>query len=171
MRTVDLGNGVLMPMIGVGTWQMRDKHILYSVLDSALECGYRLIDTAAIYGNEAYIGDALQELLPKHGLQRKDIFITSKLSTADQGSGTAYKAGLRSLANLRSDYLDLFLIHFPGVSGLESGDPRVSQMRKGSWLDLERLRSKLITLLLQYLGYMCVGTTCRIIYQCGTDIL
>lgn len=126
-------------MIGVGTWEMKDKDVLYDVLDAALAAGYRLIDTAAVYGNEAFIGEALVRLLPKHGLKREDIFITSKLATRDQGAAKARAGALQSLSNLQTEYLDLYLVHFPGVEGIPSDDPRIKELRKESWLELEKL--------------------------------
>lgn len=77
-------------------------------------------------------------------MRREDIFITSKLFTRDHGADKAYQAGLQSLKNLQVDYIDLYLIHFPGVSGLKSDDPTVKQLRKESWADLEKLKSKIL---------------------------
>lgn len=92
--------------------------------------------------NELNLGNALKELLPKYGLDRKDIFITSKLSTRDQGKDHARQGALKSLENLQMDFLDLYIIHFPGASGVDSSSPLNGQMRRESWLELEKLESK-----------------------------
>ena len=64
----------------VGTFKIQGQELIHKVLDTAIECGYRHIDTAVVYRNEHHIGEALKTLLPKHNLEREDIFITSKLS-------------------------------------------------------------------------------------------
>ncbi|XP_059497486.1 uncharacterized oxidoreductase YtbE [Stegostoma tigrinum] len=138
METVKLNNGVEMPLLGLGTFKLRGYEAVYRALDSALGHGYRSVDTASVYGNEADIGQALAELLPKHGLSRADIFITSKLSPADQGE-RAEEGALRSLAALGCQYLDLYLIHWPGRQGWKSEDPRNRVCRRQSWEVLEGL--------------------------------
>ena len=106
--TVKLHNGVDMPCVGLGTWQTTDLVTKYAVL-SAFSHGYRHIDTAAAYGSEGGVGDAMKE----SGLAREEIFVTSKLRNACHG----YKATLiefdKTLKNLKTDYLDLYLIHWP----------------------------------------------------------
>ncbi|CAJ0568359.1 unnamed protein product, partial [Mesorhabditis spiculigera] len=124
-----------MPKLGLGTWQVRNESIPAAV-DAALASGYRFIDTAQIYGNEAAIGKALKEALPKYNLQRADIFITSKLAPANQGPG-AEKAIEQSLKNLQTDYLDLLIIHWPGSSN-PSESPKNKQLRKQSWETMEK---------------------------------
>ncbi len=76
MRTFEISPGVHLPEIGIGTWQVKDSKVIFDVIDAGLEAGYRLIDTAACYKNEGFIADALDTLLPKHGLKRGDIFVT-----------------------------------------------------------------------------------------------
>ncbi|KHJ81921.1 oxidoreductase, aldo/keto reductase family protein, partial [Oesophagostomum dentatum] len=105
-----------MPMVGLGTYQVRKESTLHDVVDAALSCGYRFFDTAQVYGNEAALGRIFKELLPKYGLKREDIFITSKVSPANQGTELARKSIKSSLANLQTDYIDLMLIHWPGTS-------------------------------------------------------
>lgn len=106
--TVKFHNGVEMPCVGLGTWQTTDLVTKYAVL-SAFSHGYRHIDTAAAYGSEGGVGDAMKE----SGLAREDIFVTSKLRNACHG----YKATMiefeKTLKNLKTDYLDLYLIHWP----------------------------------------------------------
>lgn len=137
-----LNNGVQIPAIGLGTFQMRsvpEDDVIHRTIDHALQFGYRLIDTAAVYGNEADIGRSLKELLPKYGLSRKDIFITSKLSPRDHGFDSAEKACMKSLESLDCEYLDLYLIHWPGVQKLKREDPKNAELRRKSWQALEKL--------------------------------
>lgn len=137
-----LNNGVQIPAIGLGTFQVRSvagDDVIYRAIDSALRFGYRLIDTAAVYRNEADIGRSLKELLPKYGLTRKDVFITSKLSPRDHGFDSAEKACLNSVEALGCKYLDLYLIHWPGVQKLKREDPKNAQLRNESWQALEKL--------------------------------
>ncbi|KAE9418439.1 hypothetical protein Angca_006066 [Angiostrongylus cantonensis] len=126
-----------MPIIGFGTYQIRNEKVLYEVVDEALSCGYRFFDTAQIYGNEAALGRIFKELLPKYDLERSDIFITSKVSPANQGTELAKKSVLKSLANLQTDYIDLMLIHWPGVSKLPVGDARNFDGRRQTYEVLE----------------------------------
>lgn len=104
----ELGNGVRMPCIGLGTWQTDHETTIQAVV-SAVKSGYRLIDTAAAYGNEASVGTGIRE----SGIDRKDIFITSKLRNAHHGYESTLEAFERSIARLGVDYLDLYLIHWP----------------------------------------------------------
>ncbi|CAJ0939561.1 unnamed protein product, partial [Mesorhabditis belari] len=130
---------VNMPLLGLGTWQVRSSDIPGS-LDAALSAGYRFIDTAQIYGNEAAIGKALKELLPKYNLSRENIFITSKLAPGNQGS-VAEDSIQKSLENLQSDYIDLFIIHWPGSSN-RSESPKNAALRRQSWETMEKLHEQ-----------------------------
>lgn len=104
-----LANGVRIPCVGFGTWQSPDGEIAKSAVLSALNAGYRHIDTAAAYENEASVGEAVRE----SGLDRKDIFITSKLRNPEHGYDTTMAAFEHSMKLLGLDYLDLYLIHWP----------------------------------------------------------
>ena len=104
----ELSNGVKMPCIGLGTWQTDHETTINAVV-SAVKSGYRLIDTAAAYGNEASVGTGIRE----SGIDRKDIFITSKLRNAHHGYESTLEAFERTIARLGVDYLDLYLIHWP----------------------------------------------------------
>ena len=105
---ITLNDGVQIPQLGLGTWQMTDEEATASVL-KALEVGYRHIDGAAIYRNEVGVGKAIKE----SGLPRDEIFLTTKLWNAVQGRELA-RAGLeRSLEKLGQDHVDLYLIHWP----------------------------------------------------------
>ncbi len=103
---VDLGGGIAMPMVGLGTWQMQGRRA-YEAVRHALEVGYRHIDTATIYRNEAEVGRALAD----SGLDRDDVFITTKLPPARAGQARATMA--ESLRALGTDHVDLWLVHWP----------------------------------------------------------
>ncbi|MEV6804953.1 aldo/keto reductase [Streptomyces sp. NPDC051132] len=103
-----LNNGVEMPQLGYGVWQVPDDDAERAV-GTALEAGYRSIDTAAIYGNEAGTGKAIAA----SGLPREEIFVTTKLWNSDQGYDSTLRAFDTSLAKLGLDYVDLYLIHWP----------------------------------------------------------
>lgn len=107
--TYTLKNGVKIPVVGFGTWQSKDGDEAYNAVKAALEAGYRHIDTAAAYGNEESVGKAIKD----SGIDRKELFITSKLWNRDHGYESAKKALDTSLAKLGTGYLDLYLIHWP----------------------------------------------------------
>jgi methylglyoxal/glyoxal reductase len=119
---VQLNDGMSIPQVGLGVWQAGGG-TKRAVL-AALEAGYRHIDTAAVYGNEAQVGAAIAE----SGIPREQIFVTSKLWNNDHGYDKALQAYDTSLSRLKLDYLDLYLIHWP-VAGL----------RLDSWRALEQL--------------------------------
>ncbi|MFC5213066.1 aldo/keto reductase [Streptomyces coerulescens] len=106
-----LNNGVEMPQLGFGVWQVPDDEATRAV-GTALEAGYRSIDTAAIYGNEAGTGRAIAA----SGVPREDIFVTTKLWNGDQGYDSTLSAFETSLKKLGLDYVDLYLIHWPAPS-------------------------------------------------------
>jgi 2,5-diketo-D-gluconate reductase A len=109
MKNVTLNNGVQMPILGFGVFQVTDLvECERSVID-AIETGYRLLDTAASYGNEQAVGSAIK----KSGVNRKDLFVTTKLWIEDASYEGAKVAFERSLNKLQLDYLDLYLIHQP----------------------------------------------------------
>ncbi|XP_075440473.1 glyoxal reductase-like isoform X2 [Ascaphus truei] len=137
-RAVTLNNGVIMPLLGLGTFHLRGLDTITQALDAALRLGYRSFDTAAVYGNEADLGRALHQLLPLHGLTRSDVFITSKLAPSSLGE-EAREACLRSLAELGCGYLDLYLIHWPGRQRWRSDDVRNAKAREDSWRAMEDL--------------------------------
>lgn len=128
-----------MPIIGLGTHRVVGLSVIRSAIFAAFEAGYRLIDTASVYGNEADIGSFLPELMKTYSLERKDLFITSKLGPKYHGTGKCRSACLNSLKALGLDYLDLYLIHWPGASGMQPEDARHEALRLESWNDMEKL--------------------------------
>jgi 2,5-diketo-D-gluconate reductase A len=122
ITNVKLNNGVKMPMLGFGTYGLKGEVCQQSVAD-ALSVGYRLIDTAKIYGNEEAVGRGIKQ----SGINRKELFVTSKLWVDDAGYENAKKGFEETLKKLGLDYLDLYLIHRP------RGDV------KGSWKAMEEL--------------------------------
>ena len=105
---VILNNGVRMPQLGFGVFQVGNDEARAAVA-TALECGYRSIDTAALYGNEHGVGVAVSA----SGIPREELFVTTKLWNADQGAGRVLPAFERSIDKLGLDYVDLYLIHWP----------------------------------------------------------
>ena len=112
--TYTLNNGVKIPIIGFGTWQTPDGDVAKHVVEAALNSGYRHIDTAAAYGNEESVGEGIKN----SGINRHDLFITTKLWNSDHGYKEAKAAIDKSLQNLGTDYLDLYLIHWPNPLAL-----------------------------------------------------
>jgi len=109
MQTARLNNGVEMPVLGFGVYQMTDAAQCRQAVRDALDVGYRLIDTAAAYQNEEAVGEAIRE----SSVAREDIFVTTKLWVQDVGYEQTLAAFERSLKRLGLDYLDLYLIHQP----------------------------------------------------------
>jgi 2,5-diketo-D-gluconate reductase A len=109
MQTITLNNGIEMPILGFGVFQMQDPAECEQAVYEALMMGYRLIDTAASYGNEEAVGRGIR----RSGIPREELFITTKLWVSDAGEEKAALAFERSLNRLQLDYLDLYLIHQP----------------------------------------------------------
>ncbi|MET8969553.1 aldo/keto reductase [Streptomyces hydrogenans] len=126
--TVELNNGVGIPQLGFGVFQVADDETT-SAVGAALEAGYRSVDTAAIYGNETGVGRALAA----SGLPREELFVTTKLWNADQGYDATLRAFDASLAKLGLAYLDLYLIHWPTPA---------RDLYVDSWRAVERLAAE-----------------------------
>lgn len=109
METVKLNNGIEMPLLGFGVFQITDNKEAEKAVLTALDAGYRLIDTASSYGNEEAVGRAIKQ----SGITRSDIFVTTKLWVQDTGYEATKRAINESLKKLQLDYLDLYLIHQP----------------------------------------------------------
>ena len=123
MQYISLHNGVEMPVLGYGTFQITDLPLCEQCVSNALEAGYRLIDTAASYNNEEAVGSAVRN----SSIPRKEIFLTTKLWIQDAGYDSTLKAFDTSLRKTGLDYIDLYLIHQP------FGDVY------GAWRAMERL--------------------------------
>ncbi|MBD3213408.1 MAG: aldo/keto reductase [Candidatus Lokiarchaeota archaeon] len=122
--TIELNNGLEMPRFGLGTWKLKRDSVINPV-KWAIDTGYRLIDTATFYRNEKYIAQAITE----SGLSRDELFITSKVWDTDQGYENTLSAFETSLRKLDTEYLDLYLIHWP------------RKRRNETWKALEKLYS------------------------------
>lgn len=111
MNNVTLNNGVSIPQLGLGVFQTPDGKQTEDAVRWALESGYRHIDTAKIYGNEDSVGKAIKE----SNIKREDIFLTTKLWNEDIRQGRTKEAFEESLKALQTDYVDLYLIHWPAT--------------------------------------------------------
>lgn len=127
-----LENGVNVPILGYGTWQIQNGKEVIQAVKQAIEVGYRHIDTAGVYGNEEGIGIAIKE----SKIEREKLFIASKLSNDDRGYETAIKALESTLEKLRLDYLDLYLIHWPAARGKKE---ECDKINIDTWRALEYL--------------------------------
>ncbi len=111
--TITLNNGLQMPGMGLGVFQV-ENDATAEMVKNAIEVGYRSIDTAAIYGNEEGVGEGIKQALASTGLRREDLFITSKVWNNGLSYDETIAAYEESLQKLGLDYLDLYLIHWPG---------------------------------------------------------
>lgn len=123
MDKIELNNGVQIPLLGFGVFQITEQEICKESVKAALRTGYRMIDTAACYGNERAVAAAIGET----GIKRDEIFLVSKVWIQDAGYEKTMASFEKSLTNLNTDYLDLYLIHMP------YGDYH------GSWRAMEEL--------------------------------
>lgn len=131
-----LRNGSEIPVIGFGTWQAPNGQVTQDAVNVALECGYRHIDTAAIYGNETCVGKALAEFMLENQMKREELFVTSKVWNTERGYEKTIKAFHKTLEDLRLDYLDLYLIHWPAS---KSQFPNWVELNNETWRALETL--------------------------------
>lgn len=125
--SVSLRGGLRIPQVGLGVFRTPSGVETRRVVREALACGYRHIDTARIYGNEADVAEAIRE----SGLERDQVFVTTKIWNDDQGYDETRRACEQSLARMRFDHVDLLLLHWP-----------VPGRRLDSWRALERLREE-----------------------------
>lgn len=128
--TYKLNNGVEIPVVGFGTWQTPDGEVARESVKTALEVGYRHIDTAAAYGNEVSVGQGIKE----SGVNRHDIFLTTKLWNDSHGYEATKKAIDLSLQRLDTDYLDLYLIHWPNPVAVRE---HWAELNAESWQAME----------------------------------
>ncbi len=132
-ETFTLNNGVKIPKVGFGTWQIPDGDTAYNAVAAALKAGYRHIDTAYVYGNEKSVGKAINE----SGIAREDIFLTSKLPGEVKDASQVADYFDKTIKNLATDYLDLYLIHAPWPWG-QIGT-RFDKENVAVWKELEKL--------------------------------
>ena len=130
MRT--LANGVKIPCIGYGTWQTPGGDVARDSVKKALELGYRHVDTATVYGNEASVGEGIR----LSGVKREDVFLTTKQWTNERGFENTVAAAERALKTLGVDYLDLYLVHWPAVEKLS---PDWAAINAETWRGFEKL--------------------------------
>jgi diketogulonate reductase-like aldo/keto reductase len=127
-----LSNGVKIPCVGFGTWRLPECESTVDIIKTAVDCGYRHIDTAFAYKNEQSVGKAIKEC----GLKRSELFITSKLDNSDHGYDKTMKEFTMTMNNLNLDYLDLYLIHWP-IPQLYRDNWQ--EMNRGTWKAFEEL--------------------------------
>ncbi|EGT42483.1 hypothetical protein CAEBREN_05093 [Caenorhabditis brenneri] len=132
-----LSNGVRMPSVGLGTWQMTGDEGK-TVIRNAIKAGYRHIDTATLYQNEDQIGDSLAELISEGAVKREDLFITTKAFCHEVAPDVSEQALRNSLKRLRLDYVDLYLAHIPAATK-ECGNHRNDVTVEDIWKGLEKL--------------------------------
>ncbi|RNB86113.1 aldo/keto reductase [Brevibacillus panacihumi] len=126
--TTTLSNGVKMPWFGLGVFKVEEGPELVNAVQTAIRHGYRSIDTAAIYGNEEGVGQGIRQGLKEAGINREELFVTSKVWNSDLGYESTRKAFELSLKKLGLEYLDLYLIHWP-----------VAGKYKEAWRAMEQL--------------------------------
>ncbi|MGH7157982.1 MAG: aldo/keto reductase [Candidatus Saccharimonadales bacterium] len=124
MLSKKLNNGTTMPQLGFGTWRIKDEAECTAAVKAAIEAGYRHFDTAQIYENEALVGKALKG----SGIDRKDLFITTKIWNDNMWWTDLEESFDGSLKNLQTDYVDLLLLHFP-----------VTELRRPAWRLMEKI--------------------------------
>ncbi len=132
---VTLHNGVHMPLLGLGTYKSIDT-IQQAIQTAYFQCGIPHFDTAAFYQNEREIGNALKQL----NIARQDVFLTSKLWYTEHGYDKATRAFNESIQKLGTEYLDLYLVHWPGTTGSDDGGVSANaRLRRETWRALEDL--------------------------------
>lgn len=124
MQDIKLNNGTTIPQLGFGTWRIKKEAECIAAITSALKAGYRHVDTAQIYGNEAFVGKALKA----SGIKRDELFITTKIWNDNMWWTDLEDSFDESLKNLKTNYVDLLLLHFP-----------VTELRRPAWRLMERL--------------------------------
>lgn len=132
MKVYKLENGVAVPQVGFGTWQIKEGELAFNAVSTALEVGYRHIDTAAVYGNEVSVGKAINE----SNLKREEVFVTSKLWNSDRGYKETLKAFEVSSKKLNLEYIDMYLLHWPANAKQFKNWQKINE---SSWKALEKL--------------------------------
>ena len=132
MNQMRMRNGLPIDAVGLGTWQITDREVVREVISGAYDMGYRLIDTAAAYCNEMAIGKALESLQ----LPRKELFLSDKVWNTSRGYDKVRDACQRSLKKMKTDYFDLYLIHWPASMALY---PDWAEINAETWRGMESL--------------------------------
>lgn len=132
MEYYSLKNGTQIPAVGLGTWQITDREIMSDVVGAAYDIGYRMIDTAAAYSNEISISKAIAA----KEINRSEIFLSDKVWNTNRGYDEVQEACKRSLKKLKTDYLDLYLIHWPASKKLYSN---WAEINAETWRGMEQL--------------------------------
>lgn len=127
-----LRNGNKIPCVGLGTWQINDREQMKNIISTAIDAGYQLIDTAAAYANEISLGKAILE----KGVAREQIYLTDKVWNTNRGFDAVQKACRQSLRKLKTDYLDLYLIHWPASPKLHEN---WKDINADTWRGMEQL--------------------------------
>ena len=133
MEAIRLNNGVAIPQVGLGTWQITDSDTIKSIILEGFQLGYRLIDTAVAYGNEISIAKAIEALGKVH---RAQLFISDKVWNTNRGFTETQEACKRSMKKLKTDYIDLYLIHWPASMKLYSD---WQEINAETWRGMEQL--------------------------------
>ncbi|PIO66493.1 oxidoreductase, aldo/keto reductase family protein [Teladorsagia circumcincta] len=142
--TITLSNGTKMPQVGLGTWQSKPEEVKAAV-KTAVEAGYRLIDTATCYENENAIGDAIKELIQEGKVTREELFITTKLWLTHLHPDDTETGIRQSLDRLQLDYVDLYLAHFPTCFNHDMTEQNPSVTVQDIWRGLEGVYKKGLT--------------------------
>ena len=121
-----------LPKIGLGTWQITDRELMKDIISNAYECGYRLIDTAAAYSNEIAIAKAIEAA----GIPRDTLIISDKVWNTNRGFLQVQEACKKSLKKLKTDYLDLYLMHWPASKKLYAD---WKDINADTWRGMEQL--------------------------------
>ena len=127
---ITLSNGVQLPSIGLGTFEVKDEDALKHAIYTALGVGYRLFDTAQCYKNEHIIGKHMWPLCAEYGIARDEIFLISKVHPANHGYEETEQSIIKYLADLSVDYLDLLLIHWPGTKGVPVNNVELNRTKR-----------------------------------------
>lgn len=132
MKYITLRNGIKIPQLGLGTWQITDRNLMRSIVSTAYNLGYRLIDTAAAYSNEIAVAKAITD----SGIRREDMFLSDKVWNTSRTYDAVQEACRKSLRKLKTDYLDLYLIHWPASMKLY---PNWAEINADAWRGMEAL--------------------------------
>lgn len=136
MKYVTLNTDYKMPVIGLGTWKSEDEKV-YQAVRWAVKAGYQHVDCAAVYGNEATVGQALHDAVAEGDIERKNLFVTSKLWNTAHKPADVRPALEQSLKDLQTDYLDLYLIHWPIAEDPQSGEI-LDIPQEETWAEMEK---------------------------------